>query len=88
MWKLAASEARLDFAGLLATIDLTRPELGLCDVRYRGRRLKSTALLGIAMQGLPASGPPAEVDAYVQRLLSGHLAPPSRKRTFASTIWW
>jgi hypothetical protein len=63
-WKLAAAEARLDFAGLLATVDLSRPQLGLCGLEYRGRRLESTALLGVE---LPSSKVPPISDVYVRQ---------------------
>jgi len=50
VWKLAGTEARLDFAGLLATVDLTQPELGLAGIHYQGHHLSSTALLGVELQ--------------------------------------
>ena len=63
VWKLAGSEARLDFAGLLATVDLTRPELGLTGIQYQGRPIPSTALLGVSLR---PNAPPI-ADAYARQ---------------------
>jgi hypothetical protein len=64
VWKLAVAEARLDFGGLLATIDLTRPELGLTGISFQGCRFKSTALLGVELQHRIA---PPIAEAYVRQ---------------------
>jgi len=64
VWKLAAAEARLDFGELLATIDLTRPELGLTGISYQGRGIEATALLGVAIQRRLA---PPIAEAYIRQ---------------------
>jgi hypothetical protein len=64
VWKLSGSEARLNFADLLATVDLNRPEQGLSALIYRGHSVPSTALLGVHFPG--QSAPPV-ADAYVRQ---------------------
>jgi hypothetical protein len=63
-WKLVGTEARLDFAGLRATVDLTQPEYGLDAFFYQGRRLDATTLLGVRF---PCRSAPPIADAYVRR---------------------
>lgn len=86
-WKLSGRLARLSQPDLAASVDLRRPDQGLCDVTFRGRTLPLISLLAIDLPDVAAE-PESLSDVWVRGQDVVAVYEPTPRRPTRVEVYW